>query len=601
MINKKTIFLLCGIFLFHVVEICAQDTKTLYRALLQLETSIGEIENSLKKAIEDEVKSQQNLLGDHEDQLVVLQKELSVLKGQVSTKSKKSEAPNNKAYLDLEVQVEFLKRSIKKLSDSHAILSNQLNGRDERASSQDNSTTQQDLFQKYEQLSTQMNALVDEVENALGEHNADKTEADEVPAAEHALLDKFSIDGYLRFKGNGYSNYDLNSEAHQDNLNDFITVRSFVNMHVQQKKIKALLSLNLAGSEFDDGFFWGNDNPAQVRDWNASIQYLYLDYAGFLDVRVGRMPAGFGNSIVAHTTRDGVKLTKKVDDFVLSLVWFKGGEGISQEGFQDASFEVVNDSTGHDHDLDALVLPLAWNYAPESRAQFVFARLFDSRADQGFPEKMFLDLNVIGRANGFSYAAEVAFLRGETAFISERRRRLAYDAFMIYLKGVQSIGTLSFGNAFGMGSGDKNPADSKVQNFQNLFMDETGHHFTHLFSDDLHGYTGRNSDLAKGSGFGNVMFYQLVSMWRPYKGIDITLTGTILRTTEPRDVGTGIFGTNLSENVTHNLGKEIDAGITVRVAEQSHLFLSGAVFMPGEVYENQDLALKLETGIAVVF
>ncbi len=619
-LNRSITIFFCAIALSLPANVIAQDTQTLFRALVKLETSVDEVESSLKQIIEDKVKSQQDLIGEHkvmigeqQNTLASMQKELAALKSQVKGQRSGAGQSSDKTYKELESQVEFLKRSMLKLSESQQKLLHQLNGISTQPAS--NPTSQEDLLQKYNHLSDRLNSVVMELKTALEdertskqasieakrveEETAEKETAEKM--AESAKVDKFSVDGYLRFRGNSYVNYDLNAGSQQDNLNDFITVRSFVNMHVQQNKIKALLSLNLAGSEFDDGFFWGNDNPAQVRNWNASIQYLYLDYTGAVKVRAGRMPAGFGNGIVAHTTRDGIKVSKKIDKFAIAAVWFKGGEGISTAGIQDASLEVVNDSTGSDHDLDAVVIPMMYFYAPKSRLQFVIARLFDSRADEGFPEKMFLNLNVIGQASDFSYAAEIALLRGETPFNAAMGRRLDYNAHMIFLKGVRRFGQFSFGSVFGTGSGDKDPTDTQVQNFQNLFMDETGYHFTHLFSDDLHGYTGENKDLGKGSGFGNVTFYQLFGSVRPSNKVEISLSGTIMRTTEPRDLGTGIYGTNISDDVTHDIGQEFDASARIHLTEQSQLLFSGAVFFPGDIYQGRDTAYKLETGIAVTF
>lgn len=416
------------------------------------------------------------------------------------------------------------------------------------------------------------------------------------------LWDHLKVSGYLRFQGNGHYNFDMDRSNALDRSNDFMTVRSFINLSLDNGPFKAMFSLNLAGTEFDDGAFWGNDNPAQVRQWDASMQYLYVDYNGPVKARVGRMPAGFGNHIVAHTTRDGVRLAKSFDKVTAALVWFKGGEGRTFVEGADASLNLVNDSTGNDFDLDALVVPLVWKIHPNHSVQGVVARLFDSRADQGYPEKQFFDVNAKGTFGALQYKAEVALLRGQSPFNLVHQRRLDYRASLVFAQATYALSnTHRIGGTYGRGSGDTDPADDVLENFENLFMDETGYHFTYLFSDDIHGYTGRNSDLNRGSGFGNVTFYQVFGEADLNKDISLFTSFTVLRATEDRDRGTGIYGTNVSQQQTRSIGQEINLGGRIRLTPDSDFFLQSALFLPGKIFSQTDPAYKLEGGIALRF
>jgi hypothetical protein len=61
------------------------------------------------------------------------------------------------------------------------------------------------------------------------------------------------------------------------------------------------------------------------------------------------------------------------------------------------------------------------------------------------------------------------------------------------------------------------------------------------------------------------------------------------------------LGSNLTDALTRNVGKEFDAHMHIDLTAQSRLLLSSAVFLPGAIYPNRDAAFKLEAGIAVAF
>ena len=605
----KKCFLLSFLVLVCVLisPVQAQDTATLYKALIHLEQSLSNLDDSLNQAIDEKVGSQESLLQKQQGQLreqrvqlVAVQKEVRALQQAFEEPAPRSNTPSATLPETLEKRMEALDQSVSDLDAAQQKLERllfQLQKQYQPPARSDSSMNEPPAYQEaLESLARQINTVAE----ALNQHRREQKAEQERTAGVTTRFEKFAIDGFVRFRGNRYYNFDLNQQGEEDNVRDYMSVRSFVNMGVKQGDFNALLSLNLAGSEFDDGFFWGSEEGAPLQPWNTSIQYLVLDYNGIVDARLGRMPAIIGNSIVGHSTQDGLRIRKDINDFSMTGYWFKGDE-VLRSNPDELSLFVYSDSTGGARDLDVLMVPVEWRVNPVSKIEFVFARQFDSRPDQGFPEKMYFDLNLTTTIDRITYDAEFAVLRGETPFDPFSLQRNSFQAYMLYLSTYYQQDNAGIGWSVGYGSGDRDPLDGIDNNFQSLFLDETGYHFTHIFSDDLHGYTGSSGDLARASGFGNVTFFQVHGSMQPRQALTLRAYATLLRASQARDRGTGIFGTNTSEDLTRKIGYEVDLMSEYQLTDFSSLFLSAGLFVPGEVFAYQDLAYKITTGVAIWF
>ena len=585
----------------------SQDTATLYKALIHLEQSLVDLDDSLNQAIDEKVGSQQNLLqkqqgelSEQRIQLAAVQKEIRALQQAFEEPAPRPSTPSAILPETIEKRIEALDQSVNELDTAQQRLEQllfQLQKQYQPSLRSDSSMNQPPAYQEaLNSIARQVNTVAE----ALNQHREEQDAQMARTAGVTSRFEKFAIDGFVRFRGNRYYNFDLNQQSVQDNVRDYMSVRSFVNLGVKQGDFNALLSLNLAGSEFDDGFFWGSEEGAPLQPWNTSIQYLVLDYKGVVDARLGRMPAIIGNGIVGHSTQDGLRIRKDINDFSVTGYWFKGDEVLRANTNTGSPF-IYSDSTGGARDLDVLMVPVEWRLNASSKVELVFARQFDSRPDQGFPQKMFFDVNLKTTLDQITYDAEFAILRGETPFNAFNLQRNKFQAYMLYLSTYYEQGQAGIGWSVGYGSGDREPSDGIDKNFQSLFLDETGYHYTHIFSDDLHGFTGNTGDLARASGFGNVTFFQVNGSIKPHPSFMLRGYATLLRASQARDVGTGIFGTNTSDNLTRKIGYEVDLMTEYLFTEYSSLFLSTGLFLPGEIFAYQDLAYKVTTGVAIWF
>ena len=171
------------------------------------------------------------------------------------------------------------------------------------------------------------------------------------------------------------------------------------------------------------------------------------------------------------------------------------------------------------------------------------------------------------------------------------------------MRSAASLGRV-VGLRFGRGSGDDDPNDRRQENFENLFMDETGFTYTFIFSDDLHGFTGRGVDLRRGSGFANVTFAQPYLQFRPTPALNVFGSYTFLQATKAQAEGAGVLGPGAAPRPgaapirrTRNIGHEVDVLIDYDVDGAVRLFAYGGVLFPGSIFGRAaDNVWKVEIG-----
>lgn len=413
---------------------------------------------------------------------------------------------------------------------------------------------------------------------------------------------ELTVSGYLRMRSTGEFNFDLTESTRADRAVTFYDVRSYVTLEIRRTHFRAVFSLDLAGDEFNDGAVLGNENPAVLRDLDAKVRHMWIQYDGIFHARLGRHPAQAGHGIVTHIIRDAVRVWKEVGPATFSFNLIKGGETVVADP-GSAKPRAINPPGGEDDDLDAFHFFTDLRTGNASRVRFEVLGQSGSSFNDRFPEKLYFDLNASGKLGSrVSYAAEFAYMGGKTPDFGQGR--LDNRAYLVYLDGAYERGVISPGFRFGRGSGDDNPTDGRQENFQNLFMDETGLRYTNIFADDVHGFDGTAASLANGSGFANVTFFQPRLGVRPLPSLTVTGLLTILLATKDRVEGTGPLGDRPATDtrITGDVGTEVDLNVVYNLDRQVTVFGFLGWFAPGLVYgPAADDALKGEVGIAFRF
>lgn len=479
--------------------------------------------------------------------------------------------------------------------------------------------------------------------NANAQSGATPSKPATQPAAQQSpvtLPGGFTLDvhGLLRIRLNGYANFDLDKQDRRDDFLRFFDARSYLDLRVQKGPFAFVSSVDLAGNEFNDGAILGNDQPplgaAGLRELELRVRQVAFEYHGPVRIEMGRIPHQLGQGIVTHIFRDSIRVARIVGPVTLVGSWVFGGEGVTRVDPLDASPGVENSPIGTAENLDAFLVLGNWSPRPAHRLQTFVAWQVDTTFNDRNPEKVFLDLNGSGALGRLGYAFELVYEGGQTP--AAGTRALATDvlptgprqdnrATLIFLTaGYQLVGTPpptqpvvyqianrvrppgTLGLRIGRGSGDDNPTDRHQKHFENLFMDETGFTYTFLFSDDLHGFTGRAADLRRGSGFANVTFVQPYLQFRLVPALNVFGSYTYLRATRGQPLGAGILGVGAvlppAIRRTRNIGHEVDLLIDHDVDPAVRLFAYGGVFVPGKIFDLAAArAWKVEIGVEYRF
>lgn len=413
---------------------------------------------------------------------------------------------------------------------------------------------------------------------------------------------ELALSGFLRLRGTGEFNFDLDKRAEADRAVTFYDVRSYVTLEIKRTPLAAVFSLDLAGDEFNDGAVLGSENPALLREFDAQVRHLWIQYDGVFHARLGRAPAQAGHGVVTHIIRDAFRVWKEVGPGTFSFNLIKGGETLVAEP-GSAKPRAVNPPGGEDDDLDAFHFFTDLKTGNSSQVRFEVLGQWDTSPNDRFPEKLYFDLNASGKlGQRVSYAVEFAYMGGKTPDLG--RGRLNNRAYLVYLEGAWEWGRITPGLRLARGSGDDAPTDRRQGNFQNLFMDETGLLYTNVFADDIHGYDGTAASLANGSGFANVTFFQPRLGVRPAPFVTVTGSLTLLLATRARVEGTGPLGDRppSGTRITRDIGTEADLNLVYAPDRQVTVFGFFGWFDPGLVYGPAAAdALKGEVGISFRF
>lgn len=415
---------------------------------------------------------------------------------------------------------------------------------------------------------------------------------------------KVEFSGYARLRMTQEYNYNSWFGNFSSKSDNFIDARSYASMKVTHGPVMGIITVDLAGNDFNDGVEWGNPiytpgvdtGPGFQNEWQLGIRHLYLQYTGPFIVQVGRIPAGLGHNIIAHVNRDALRLIIPIEKQRLILVAIKGAnDRITIPESDDTRAD--NDGAG---DLNAFVGIFAYNIPSvlNSKGQIFAAKQQNTRKDPFLPQypgKLFLGFTNDGSVGPLDYNLEAVSLTGESAVTPAAKLR-TYSAYMAYLK-LKYNASKNFMPkfVFGRGSGDDKSTPDKIEDFEALFLDENAHAYTNIFADDIHGfrYTNPNS-VRNGSGFANVTFFQfgLDAMFFENK-LNFEATYTLLNATEARTKGTGIFGTDTGETTT-DIGSEIDFNIYYKLTQKLGVALRAGHFMPGNIFGDHKNVTKIE-------
>ena len=440
---------------------------------------------------------------------------------------------------------------------------------------------------------------------------------------------KWDFSGYIRARMTQENNISTIYGSFSKENDNFIDLRSYLTAQAMYGPVTAVVSLDVAGDDFNDGAEWGypvytpgvDAGPGFESLWNVQVRHLYIQYKapGPWIFHLGRIPAGLGHNILAKVNRDALRIIKPIGKHKLIFVAIKGANDrltvpdSVKVGTTWQQMPAARDGSG---DLNAFVGLFAYDTPGilNSSGQIYIAKQQNTREDPvvpQYPQKLFVGLSNDGTIGDLEYGLEAIYLGGKTALIppagltKDKGFPKDYSAHMLYLKTKYNLSPSFMPMlSFGLGSGDDRSTNDKVEDFQALFLDETAYAYTNVFADDIHGFSYTDPLSVKyGSGFANVTWFQLGFKYLPLMDNQafICANYTILNATEARTKGTGILGTDTGETTT-NIGSEFDLNCGVNLTEKLKLSLNTGYFMPGDIFpDDVDNVLKIELFTEFIF
>lgn len=391
---------------------------------------------------------------------------------------------------------------------------------------------------------------------------------------------ELSVGGFLRLRSTSTFDYEIDSALLTDESRTFMDSRSYLTLQAKHGPVLGVLSLDLAGDDFNDGVKLGNPgNPGYQSTWNVQTRLAYVRWnTKHVNLLFGRMPARLGNGIVANVNRDAGRAVFKtgIGNFIGTAV--KGADDRTVPGTEGGLDAYILLHTGKPWKKDDKAVSYqAWvgKQDPTERpglplypSKLIVGTSFDVKLDQLMLK---LEGNYLGGDSG-----------GPKAAIRDN------SAGMIWLDSDYQINKkVAAGLMFGYGTGDNNPTDDTQRNFQAFFLDESSYTYTNIYADDLHGFRGAfPGSVNFGSGFANTMFLQAHARAQLNPKTELTGSYTYLHANKAQRVGAGPVGNRSTTQTatTKDIGHEINANVSYKIVPAATLWLRTGVLLTGDIW-----------------
>ncbi|MEW6110197.1 MAG: alginate export family protein [Nitrospirota bacterium] len=343
--------------------------------------------------------------------------------------------------------------------------------------------------------------------------------------------------------------------------------------------IDAQISPNVQGyvqlesnSGTTDTWTWGssdfNKKPTDLHILQAWILYKGSGLFGFpAGLKIGHMPLALSEKQFFDHTKFGddavVFFMDPTKDLHIGLLTIKAVEGSTRDNTDDAdvyvaltTYKLANVGT-----LGANYTYVNW---PDAALSF-----------------QNLGLHSNGKVAGLTYKAELDIQFGKIfdGTTSEAKfRGLGFMAGLGY-----EINPVNIRAAFGYGTGDDDPFDNKVKEFQTVLGNDIHYSFVYEYMVSSSAFnqiisqasgSGISTD-GRATGLANTTYYNLGVDYSPMKDLKLSLDGFILRASKIPD------GLDMSKTI----GWEVDARASYQIAKNLNYSIIAGYFQPGKFYD----------------
>lgn len=391
----------------------------------------------------------------------------------------------------------------------------------------------------------------------------------------------------------------LPSDALPEKTDSHAFYHSNLNLIVDAKvtdNVRGLVEIETGVNRNSGLYYWGRNSGYDTKpDTSLWLRQLWIQYTGSglfgvpAGIKIGHMPISLGEKQFLNNERFG-------DDAI--LVWIDP----TKEIHLAAGTAKLNegDILNHADDLDGHILLATYMLNPDTTLgiNYLFAHSDGNCPSLGSGINLDklnfhnIGLHANGKVAGITYAAEVDFQFGKAEDIEFSGDDLKARGWAVFAKAGYALDPINLRASFAMGSGDDDANDDKCKEFQTLQGPDYGPtarlvHYTQIYERTVRtaAYsalltTTQGGNIAN-TGIANTTYFNLGVDLAPMKDLSASVDGFLLRATK-----TGAWEDAVGDDVSKNVGWEIDAKLSYKIAKNLTYFVEAGVFKPGDFYED---------------
>ena len=396
-----------------------------------------------------------------------------------------------------------------------------------------------------------------------------------------------TFDGQYRVRGIYTENF---TDANDDALDEssWLDQRFRLGIIMKEAPVTGYLQLQLGGGGANSSKVWGVDATTGA----LQVRQAYLDFpVGPVGVKLGRTYAshGFLGGGMFENIADRFVFSYKVsDDLNLSFIHAKGREAkaaAEAAGANDQDRNIFN--LGGTYKLGALGDASARVYYVRDGARYITQTGTSVATDIGSWSATWLTAQANLKFNPVNVNVSGAFLSGES---NPAAGSDTYDisGYAVHGDVNASFGPAKVGAVVGMGSGDDDKTDKKLDTFfapggasyiqSHLFFQSGENNYStgSIVGSNLNTQNGSRETLSNVTWAGLYGEYMIID--------DLTLGGRIATFSQTEALTEATAPTNADD-----IGTELDLTANYKLHKNLTLLAAAAWFMPGDAYSGQDV------------
>ncbi len=413
----------------------------------------------------------------------------------------------------------------------------------------------------------------------------------EIPAETQAVIAKgtqITLGGSLRFRG------DLNENDFDDTTSPNAYYDSRVRLSLDAKvsdRVQGFVQVEAGNGPNADNWTWGSSSAAKgvyqagnAKRGEFNILQAWINYkaSDSIGLKVGHMPLALGNKIFFNHTKfgdDAIVAYGSTSNVHWALLTAKFNEGTKNQ---------TDDSTAY----VGLVNYKADNFNIDANVTYV-----DDQGSYGTPTPLPSQGEIHAWNFGLDGSVQVAGLnlRGDlelqtgkacidvsssTSCLGLGMGELDINGYAFMIGADYKMGATKLTLEGGVGSGDDNPNDGDFD----MFITSLGGHpnaplYTFIYDYSVYGASG-----SKNYGIANTTYLKLAASTKATK--DLSVKGQIVWLKATEDILSPVKRTGMTDTKKDdNLGWEVDAKVTYKLAKNLEYFVEGGYFFVGDAYD----------------